>query len=102
MDNENLYSEQMKRNLTHDEVKVLNAIREVKGELGSDVVWAILIALDYAGQKIANKKREKISSILAKYNLDIDETLKRAAARIEQGDDLTREYDRETDSLKPL
>ena len=51
---------------------------------------------------VSPAEAERIKTVFKTAGISNAEALKRAAARIEQGDDLTREYDRETDSLKPL
>ncbi len=45
---------------------------------------------------------ERIEAALSTANVSKADLIRRAAARIEQGDDLRRKYDAETDSLKPL
>lgn len=54
------------------------------------------------GATVSPAEADRIKTIFKTAGISNAEALKRAAARIEQGDDLTREYDRETDSLKPL
>lgn len=51
---------------------------------------------------LPTQELEQIRAILDSNGIGNADLIRRAAARIEQGDDLTREYDRETDSLKPL
>lgn len=53
------------------------------------------------GATVSPAEAERIKTIFKAAGISNAEALKRAAARIEQGDDLTREYDREKDSLKP-
>lgn len=54
------------------------------------------------GATVSPAEAEHIKTTFKAAGVSNAEVFKRAAARIEQGDDLRREYDAATDSLKPL
>ena len=52
------------------------------------------------GATVSPTEAERIKKALASVKMTNAEALKRVADRIEQGDDLRRDYDRQTDTLK--
>lgn len=52
------------------------------------------------GATVSPAEAERIKGALQSVGLSNAEALKRAATRIEQGDDLRRDYDSETNTLK--